>query len=57
MAVVNHAIIMDGLEQATSNLDKNEFIFSFLSAFNFPKSTLTLLKNGSSRNVAKIEVI
>ena len=55
MAVVNHAIIMDGLEQATSNLDKNEFIFSFLSAFNFPKSTLTLLKNGSSRNVAKIE--
>ena len=55
MAVVNHAKIMDGLEQATSNLDKNEFIFSFLSAFDFPKSTITLLKNGNSRNVAKIE--
>lgn len=55
MAVVNHAKIMDGLEQATSNLDKNEFIFSFLSAFDVPKSTITLLKNGSSRNVAKTE--
>jgi hypothetical protein len=55
MAVVNHAKIMDGLEQATSNLDKNEFIFSFLSTFAFPKSTIKLLKEGSSRNVAKIE--
>lgn len=34
MAVVNHAKIMDGLEQATSNLDKNEFIFSFSSVLN-----------------------
>jgi N-6 DNA Methylase. len=55
MAVVNHAKIMDGLEQATSNLDKNEFIFSFLSTFAFPKSTIKLLKEGSSRNVAKID--
>lgn len=55
MAVVNHAKIMDGLEQATSNLDKNEFIFSFLSAFGISQSTITLLKKGSSRNVAKIE--
>jgi hypothetical protein len=51
---VSQARIIESLEQACSNLNPDEFIFSFLDAYGFPKSTITRLrKGGDSRNIAK----
>ena len=51
---VSQARIIESLEQACSNLNPDEFIFSFINAYGFPKSTVTRLrKGGDSRNVAK----
>jgi hypothetical protein len=50
---ISQASIIESLEQACSNLIPDEFIFSFLDAYGFPKSTITRLRNGGdSRNVA-----
>lgn len=50
----SQASIIESLEQACSNLIPDEFIFSFLEAYGFPKSTITRLRNGGdSRNVAQ----
>jgi hypothetical protein len=50
---VNQAHILEELEQLSSRLNPDEFNFSFLEAFGFPKSTITRLRNdGDSRNVA-----
>ena len=50
---ISQARIIDSLELACSNLNKDEFIFSFLDAYGFPKSTITRLrKGGDNRNVA-----
>lgn len=50
---ISQARIIDSLELACSNLNKDEFIFSFLDAYDFPKSTITRLrKGGDNRNVA-----
>lgn len=49
---VSQASIIESLEQACSSLLPDEFIFSFLDAYGFPKSTITRLRNGDdSRNV------
>ncbi len=51
---ISQASIIESLEQACSNLVPDEFIFSFLDAYGFPKSTITRLRNGGdSRNVAQ----
>ena len=51
---VSQASIIQSLENLVSDLDQNEFIFSFLDAYGFPKSTITRLrKEGDSRNVAE----
>ena len=52
---VSQASIIQSLENLISDdLDQNEFIFSFLDAYGFPKSTITRLrKEGDSRNVAE----
>jgi hypothetical protein len=51
---ISQARIIESLEQACSNLNRDEFIFSFLDAYGFPKSTITRLrKGGDSRNVAE----
>ncbi|ABA57952.1 conserved hypothetical protein [Nitrosococcus oceani ATCC 19707] len=51
---ISQARIIESLEQACSNLNPDEFIFSFLDAYGFPKSTITRLrKGGDSRNVAE----
>lgn len=51
--VVSQASIIESLEQACANLNEDEFIFSFLDAYGFPKSTIKRLRNGGdSRNVA-----
>lgn len=50
---ISQASIIESLEQACANLNEEEFIYSFLDAYGFPKSTITRLRNGSdSRNVA-----
>lgn len=55
---VSQASIIESLEQACSNLNPDEFLFSFLDAYGFPKSTITRLRNGGdSRNVAEGEGI
>mgnify|MGYP003635357757 CR=1 FL=1 len=51
---VSQASIIESLERACSNLKQDEFIYSFLDAYGFPKSTITRLRNGGdSRNVGQ----
>ncbi|MFL4366181.1 class I SAM-dependent DNA methyltransferase [Enterobacter asburiae] len=50
---VNQAKIFEYLEQLIEKNDKNEFIYGFLTAFEFPKSTLSQIRQGAARNVAK----
>ncbi|MFM5536978.1 class I SAM-dependent DNA methyltransferase [Aeromonas veronii] len=50
---VNQAKIFEQLEQLTSEIDRDEFIYGFLSAFDFPKATITQVRQGGARNVAK----
>lgn len=50
---VNQAKIFEQLEQLTRELDRDEFIYGFMAAFDFPKATITQVRQGSSRNVAK----
>lgn len=50
---VNQAKIFQQLEQLTTELNPDEFIYSFLTSFDFPKATITQLRQGGSRNVAK----
>lgn len=48
---VNQAEIFTNLERLHQNLDKNEFIYDFLSCYGYAPATITLLKKGD-RNVA-----
>ncbi|EPT8927456.1 DNA methyltransferase [Cronobacter malonaticus] len=50
---VNQAKIFEQLELLTRELDRDEFIYGFLTAFEFPKNTITLVRQGTNRNVAK----
>ncbi|ELY5815673.1 class I SAM-dependent DNA methyltransferase [Cronobacter turicensis] len=50
---VNQAKIFEYLEQLVENPEKDEFIYGFLTAFEFPKSTLSQIRQGGARNVAK----
>ncbi|EPJ8532392.1 class I SAM-dependent DNA methyltransferase [Klebsiella pneumoniae] len=50
---VNQTKIFEYLEQLIEKNDKNEFIYGFLTAFEFPKSTLSQIRQGTARNVAK----
>ncbi|MFB2762790.1 class I SAM-dependent DNA methyltransferase [Marinobacter shengliensis] len=51
---VSQARIIESLEQACSNLNPDEFLYSFLDAYGFPKSTITRLrKGGDNRNVGE----
>ncbi len=51
---VNQAKIFEQLESLVESVDTNEFIYGFLTAFNFPKATITQVRQGGARNVAKI---
>ncbi|MDM3238240.1 N-6 DNA methylase [Citrobacter sp. Cf079] len=50
---VNQAKILEHLEQLVGNPEQNEFIYGFLTAFEFPKATLSQIRQGGARNVAK----
>lgn len=50
---VNQAKIFEHLEQLVEKPEKDEFIYGFLTAFEFPKSTLSQIRQGGARNVAK----
>lgn len=50
---VNQAKIFEHLEQLVENAEQDEFIYGFLTAFEFPKATLSLIRQGGARNVAK----
>lgn len=52
---VNQAKIFEQLEKLVEASDPSEFIYGFLTAFNFPKATLTQIRQGGNRNVAKIK--
>ncbi|MFL7863855.1 class I SAM-dependent DNA methyltransferase [Vibrio cincinnatiensis] len=51
---VNQAKIFEQLESLVESVDTNEFIYGFLTAFNFPKATITQVRQNGARNVAKI---
>lgn len=51
---VNQAKIFEHLEQLVENPEQDEFIYGFLTAFEFPKSTLSQIRQGGARNVAKV---
>jgi hypothetical protein len=48
---INQAEIFSNLEKLHTNLDKNEFIYNFLTCYGYAPATITLLKKGD-RNVA-----
>ncbi|HGU5934347.1 TPA: DNA methyltransferase [Yersinia enterocolitica] len=50
---VNQAKIFEHLEQFVATPEQNEFIYGFLTAFEFPKATLSQIRQGGARNVAK----
>lgn len=50
---VNQAKIFEHLEQLVATPEQNEFIYGFLTAFEFPKATLSLIRQDGARNVAK----
>lgn len=50
---VNQAKIFEYLEQLVENHEQDEFIYGFLTAFEFPKATLSQIRQGGARNVAK----
>ena len=50
---VNQAKIFEHLEQLVENYEQEEFIYGFLTAFEFPKATLSQIRQGGARNVAK----
>ncbi|EAP93901.1 hypothetical protein V12B01_09796 [Vibrio splendidus 12B01] len=52
---VNQAKIFEQLEQLVESPDPSEFIYGFLTAFNFPKATITQIRQSGNRNVAKVE--
>ncbi|MGR5165390.1 class I SAM-dependent DNA methyltransferase [Vibrio owensii] len=52
---VNQAKIFEQLEQLVEASDPSEFIYGFLTAFKFPKATITQIRQGGNRNVAKFE--
>lgn len=52
---VNQAKIFEQLEKLVEAPEPSEFIYGFLTAFNFPKATITQIRQGGNRNVAKIK--
>lgn len=50
---VNQAKIIEQLEQLTSDLERDEFLYGFMKAFNFPKASISQIRQGGPRNVAK----
>lgn len=50
---VNQAKIFEQLELIASDFEREEFIYGFMSAFDFPKATITQVRQGGARNVAK----
>lgn len=50
---VNQAKIFEQLEQLTRDINHEGFIYGFMTAFEFPKATITQVRQGGSRNVAK----
>ena len=52
---INQTQLYDMLESLTQHADvQAEFIYGFLDAYCFAKSTITQIRNGSARNVTKI---
>lgn len=52
---INQTQLYDTLQSLTQQADvRAEFIYGFLDAYGFAKSTITQLRNGGARNVAKI---
>ncbi|CAM5208893.1 hypothetical protein OURE66S_01856 [Oligella ureolytica] len=51
---VNQANIIESLEKVCTELNQDDFIYEFMDAFGFPKSTITRLRNKSDgRNVGE----
>lgn len=52
---INQTHLYDSLQALTQQPDvKDEFIYGFLDAYGFAKSTITQIRNGGVRNVAKV---
>lgn len=52
---INQTHLYDSLQTLTQKPDAtDEFIYGFLDAYGFAKSTITQLRNGGARNVAKV---
>ena len=51
---VNQASIIESLEKICRELNRDEFVYGFMDAYGFAKSTITRLRNKSdSRNVGE----
>jgi hypothetical protein len=50
---VNQTKIFEQLEQLVTLPEQSEFIYGFMTAFEFPKATITQIRQGGTRNVAR----
>ena len=50
---VNQTKISDDLKTLVTEAEKSEFIFGFMAAYGLPKATITHIKQGGNRNLAK----
>ena len=57
MAAIIQAEIIEALQTLGNAQDNSEFIFGFMSAYGYPKATITQLRNGHSRNVANDKAV
>ncbi|QTL94416.1 hypothetical protein [Aeromonas jandaei] len=51
---VNQTKISDDLKALVSAPDQSEFIFGFMAAYELPKATITHIRQGGSRNLARL---
>jgi type I restriction-modification system DNA methylase subunit len=49
---INQASILNDLETLVNPIDKKEFIFGFLTAYGYSKTTITRLRSSDGRNLA-----
>jgi hypothetical protein len=52
---VNQAKIFEQLEQLTNELNREEFIYGFMTAYDFPKATITQVRQGGARNYQNVQ--
>ncbi|MFT5717726.1 MAG: hypothetical protein ACI9T7_001924 [Oleiphilaceae bacterium] len=51
---INQTKIFEQLEQLTTELNTDEFIYGFMAAYDFPKATITQFRQGVLQRANKV---